>query len=257
MRFPHLPLLSACLLTSACAPPEAPKRLEELAAFIFAHADDEDEEVLAVAAVNLDTWLANGNQQETEEGFQIDQLHQQHIDGLPGRDYQLNQEDLVGAAVLNEHHHDTRRVMQSLTTDDWESIMGDQYEYYRKTFSEGKTCIVARECLWAEASSESELVQLGVSIVSDNTIQYRWVDTEIGWVGFHRSWLDKAPEVSSDLVDPKAQYLISVMLPDGGHTLRLQATWIDTKIAGFSIPKSVVAKTMRDQGDMLEEWMNK
>ncbi len=132
--------------------------------------------------------------------------------------------------------------------------MEGQYEYYDKEWLEGGSCIADASCETSSAESWSELVVLGVSIVSHNQIEYRWVDTAMGPAFVHRSWLLEKPEVGSDLVDPNVHYYLAVTLPDS-KSRRLQATWIDTKIVGLSVPKNQVAATLRDQAEALDEWV--
>ncbi len=247
-------LTAALLLLSACAPPVAPKELQQLACYTFDHAADDDDEMLTLGLENLNVWMGQEHEEDIEEGYQISLLVQSVVADLEGDNHSLS-DDLVGAAVAHESAFTVEDFAKVMIAEDWANVIGDQYEYYDKTYSEGKDCIVSKDCLWAEATSESELVQLGVSVVSKNRIQYRWVELESGWAFIHRSWLTEPPEVSSDLIDPNSQYFISVTLPRD-PVVRVQATWIDTKILGVSVPKSIVVSTMRDQGDQLEAWMS-
>ncbi len=228
-----LPLMTTLV---ACAPPEAPRDLQLLAAYIFTHADGEEHE------------------EDIEEGYQINLLGEEAVSDLEGTDFDLT-EDLVGAAVAHESDHPVGDFAQVMIAEDWETVIVDQYEYYDKVYTEGEDCVLGRDCLVAKANSESELVQLGISITSKNRIQYRWVETEEGWAFVHRSWLTEPPIVSSDLVEPKSQFFLSVVLPRD-PVVRVQATWIDTKILGVNVPKNQVVKTMRDQGDSVEAFMD-
>ena len=253
MRRLFLPVLLG--LSTSCAPPQAPRELEQLACFIFDHADDEDPELLIDALQNLDQWLSEGHQEDAEEGYQINLLIPSAVSDLEGDNHNLS-DDLIGAAVATEYgNHEVERVVEATALEDWEAIMGDLYEYYRKEWLDGGACLGDRGCLTSEARAESELVTIGVSVASENRIEYRWLEMDTGWAFVHRSWLTEPPVVSSDLVDPNSQYYLAITIP-GSQSLRLQATWIDTKIVGLSIPKSIVADTMRDQGDTLQEWMD-
>ncbi|MEL6347155.1 MAG: hypothetical protein AAFV53_28835 [Myxococcota bacterium] len=249
-------LLTLSLSTVACAPPVAPAELQELACFLFEHADDEDDEYLQVGLQNLSAWLDGNHEEDIEEGYQIQLLTDQAVQDLNGTDFTLT-DDLVGAAVAHRGHR-VRDWARATTVEDWEEIIGeDQYEYYTRDFIEGEDCILERDCLQAEARSESELVQLGVSIISKNYIQYRWVEFGDGEWGFiHRSWLTEPPTVSSELVEPNAQYFLAASLPKSGGAVRVQATWIDTKIVGINVPKNQVVKTMRDQGDAIDVFLD-
>lgn len=252
MRIPHLFALLS--LTVGCAPPEAPQDLQQLAYFIFDHIDDEEDETLKVAVENLYVWFDTDQEEDIEEGYQIELLPQSAVDDLEGDIHQLRDE-LIGAAVAHESVGSVLDLAYTTAAADWEQVIGeDQYEYYNRTYIENDECIGDRSCMTASARSESELVQLGISIVSKNRIDYRWIETDYGWAFLHRSWLTESPEVSSELVDPKSQYYVAITLPRSTPT-RLQATWIDTEIVGVQVPKSQVVKTMREQGDKVEEWM--
>jgi len=252
----HLPLIAAAFFSAACAPPQAPKELEQLACFIFEHAADEDEELLAEALNNLDAWFRAGHEEDAEEGYQINLLAQSAVSDLSGDDIHHLSDDLVGAAIATDYqNHAVNRVVRASALEDWEVIMDDLYEYYNKRWTNGGDCLEGQSCLTSEATSNSELKVIGVSITSRNDIQYRWVEMDTGWAFVHRSWLIERPTVSSDAVDPNSQYYLAVTLP-GTKSLRLQATWIDTKIIGVSVPKYMVVDTMEDQGDILGEWMD-
>lgn len=240
----------------ACAPPEAPLELQQLACFLFEHADDEDPAYLQAGVDNLSAWLDQDHEEDIEEGYQINLLVQSAVSGLEGDNHQLT-DDLVGAAVAHKGHT-VDDLARATTVEDWEEIIGEeQYEYYIREFMHGEDCISGRDCMQAEARAESELVQLGVSIISKNYIQYRWVEMSDGsWAFVHRAWLTEPPIVSSNLVDPNNQYFLAVTLPKPNGAVRVQATWIDTRILGVNVPKNQVVKTMRDQGDSVDEFLS-
>ena len=247
-------ILTAALLVG-CAPPEAPDDLQELAYFIFDHADDEDEEVLRVALENLSLWFDADHEEDIEEGYQINLLPQEAVSDLEG-DIHTLREELIGAAVAHRSSSPVMDIAHTTSVASWVDVIGpEQYEYYDRTYIDNDECIGDRSCLSASARSESELVQLGISITSKNKIEYRWVETDIGWVFLHRSWLTESPIVSSELVKPNSQYFLAVTLPRD-EVVRVQATWIDTEILGVQVPKNQVVKTMREQGDKVQEWMD-
>lgn len=253
MKKTRSPLFLPAILLVGCAPPEAPAELQQLANFVFAHADDEDDETLKVALENLSLWFDQDHEEDIEEGYQINLLEAESVSDLEGENHQLR-EELIGAAVAHRSAASVDDLVYTTAVTDWESVIGEeQYEYYERDYINGEDCIGDRGCLRAAARSSSELVQLGISIESTNKIEYRWVETDQGWAFIHRSWLTEPPTVSSDAVDPKSQYFLAVTLPKD-PVVRVQATWIDTEILGFQVPKNQVVKTMRDQGDLVEEW---
>jgi hypothetical protein len=247
-------MIPVAVLCVGCAPPVAPAELQELACFVFDHVDDEEDETLQVALDNLYAWFDQDHEEDIEEGYQIDLLLQSVVNDLEGDNHQLRAE-LIGAAVAHQTSMDVEDLAYTTTVADWVDVIGeDQYEYYEREFIENGPCIADRECMQAAARSDSELIQLGISIASKNRIEYRWVETSHGWAFIHRSWLTEPPVVSSELVKPNSQYFLAVTLPRD-PPVRLQATWIDTEIAGIQIPKNQVVKTMRSQGDIVEVWM--
>lgn len=247
-------MIPIAVLGGGCAPPVAPAELQQLACFIFDHTDDEEDETLQVALDNLYVWFDQDHEEDIEEGYQIDLLLQSVVSDLEGDNHELRAE-LIGAAVAHPTSKGVDELAYTTSVADWEEVIGeDQYEYYDREFTENGECIADRGCMQAAARSESELVQLGISVTSKNRIEYRWVETSYGWAFVQRSWLTEPPVVSSDLVNPNSQYFLAVTLPRE-PAVRLQATWIDTEIAGIQIPKNQVVKTMRAQGDTVEVWM--
>ena len=83
MRLPQLVCLTVgSTLAAGCkAPPDAPDQLESLAAFLFAHAGDEDPAALEAGVGNVDQWLER-NIDEAREGYTIDTLSGDAITGV-------------------------------------------------------------------------------------------------------------------------------------------------------------------------------
>ncbi len=253
-------LLALPLLVGCKAPPEAPARLEELCTYLFQHAYDEDPEALLVGLDNLDGWLAKGdNLASTIEGYQINNLSEEAVDGLDGEDRTVG-ETLVGAALLSEHPHAQRAVVRATVADDWGKVAEENYDIYDRTFNRDPGCFPGRECLRLRGSSYAESKFAGIiNVTTRNKIQVRWVETERGWVMLHRSWLTEPAEVSIDSVKVNAQYFLAVVMDDGRATRRLQANWIDTDYGALPVSedfaKQQVVESMREQGEMINEWL--
>lgn len=250
-----LPILAACK-----APPQAPARLEELCTYLFQHAYDEDTEALLVGLDNVETWLSKGNNlASTIEGYQIDNLSEEAVDGLDDQDRTVGS-TLVGAALLTEHPFSQRAVVRATVADDWGQVAEKNYDIYDRTFNKDPDCFPGRDCLKLRGSSYAESKFAGIiNVTTRNKIQVRWVETETGWVMLHRSWLTEPAEVSIDSIDVKAQYFLAVVMNDGKATRRLQANWIDTDYGALPVSedfaKQQVVESMREQGEMINEWL--
>ncbi|MFT4977343.1 MAG: hypothetical protein ACI8S6_003248 [Myxococcota bacterium] len=253
MRTPII--FSSLIFLAGCAPPVAPAELQQLACFVFDHIDDEEDETLKLALENLSIWFDQPQEEDIEEGYQISLLTQAAVSDLEGENHSLRDE-LIGAAVAHESGGSVLDIAYTTAVADWATIIGeDQYEFYDRTYIEGGECIGDRECMATAARSHSELSLLGISIESNNRIDYRWIETDMGWAFVHRSWLTEPPNISSTAVDTKSQYYVAITLPRD-PVVRVQATWIDTELLGIQVPKNQVVKTMREQGDKVEEWMS-
>ena len=124
---PTLVALSVTALMGCKAPPEAPKELEELAAFLFDHAADEDPEALEVGVANLDAWLST-RVDEAREGYTVSRLSADAIEGV-GVDSSLS-DGLVGAAVATTLPKGTRKVTRALVSADPTQVYPDTYTTY-------------------------------------------------------------------------------------------------------------------------------
>jgi hypothetical protein len=246
------------LLLAACkAPPEAPTELEDLTAFLFAHIDDDDDEALVAGLENLAPWL-DDNLEATLEGYQIDALDQDAVNALDERDRFVD--GLVGASVATSHAFDIEPVVAAIAVEDWALILGDNYDVYERDFLTDPLCFPPIDCQRLDASSYSESSWAGlVKVISRNDIQFRWVETQLGWMMVHRSWLVEPADISWNEIKVDAQYFLSVVLPDGNNAVRLQATWIDASYGilpvGENYAKQEIIRGMQKQGERVEEWL--
>ena len=256
-------LMAAFLLTlvGACAPPaEAPDQLEDLCTYVFTHFDDDDPEALEAGLVNLDAWLADGdNLAQTVEGYQITNLDSAAIQGIDTSTDKVS--GLVGAAVAKEHPWKLRDMAVATVTADWAEVVPKNYDVYERTFSKDESCFPGKDCKRISATSYAEAKFAGlVQVVTRNRIQFRWVESEeLGWVLLHRSWLTEPAEVSIDSINVYAQYFLAVTLPDSNNTTRMMATWMDADYGALPVTedgmKREIVKSMSKQGDAIDEWL--
>ena len=84
-----------------------PQTSSKTCARVFTHFDDDDPEALEAGLVNLDAWLADGdNLAQTVEGYQITNLDSAAIQGIDTSTDKVS--GLVGAAVAKEHRGTAR-----------------------------------------------------------------------------------------------------------------------------------------------------
>lgn len=215
-------VVALTVLTTGCkGPPEAPKELERLAAYMFEKTRDGTDEELAAGVENLVAWLDKGYA-KAHEGYQIDRLSQASVNALDDRDFNMN--GLVGVSVASRINHRIKPVIEVLADGDATEVYGDTYVEYNRNWATDADCHTDRECLWGEASVSS-LADYGlVKVESSYRAEYRWVETEAGWAHLHRTWLVEPIDVLG--VRTQSQFYIGVSMEDGNRTERFQASWV-------------------------------
>jgi hypothetical protein len=261
--------LAAIILVSSIGckpPPPAPTDLEELCSYIFTHARDgldesdnsaEDTEQLAEGLENLKDWL-DQDLAATLEGYSVDSLSTDMVEEFDesGR----GADHLLGAAVATESEFCMERHVEALVTDDQSAIFADNYNVFERTYTSDPECFPTRECTEVQGQSYGESSWAGlIDIKSLSNVQFRWVETQYGWMMVQRSWLDTPAEVSWEGVDVFGQYFVAVVIPAGEQTIRMQATWIDAEYGVLPVSedfaKQQIVKSMQDTGAHLETWM--
>ncbi len=208
-------------LAGCKGPPDAPKELEALAAYMFENTRDGTDEELAAGIENLVAWLDDGYA-EAHEGYRINRLSQASVDALDHRTFDLT--GLVGASVASRINHKIKPVVAVLADGDAVKVYGDTYLEYDRRWATDADCHTARQCLWGEASVES-LADYGlVQVASSYRAEYRWVETAEGWAHLHRTWLLEPIDALG--VRTESQFYIGVSMEDGGRTERFQASWV-------------------------------
>jgi hypothetical protein len=251
-------LLPPLLLLAGCkAPPDAPEELNELVGYLFSHVPDEDPAPLAVGADNLDAWL-DDRLDETLEGYAVDNLTEDSITALDVGDRDLT--GLAGAAVGHESAFSNDALVDALIEDDPLEVFPDNYISFDRTFDGDEDCFVAQECDWLEAEVRSSLAYpLGLQVETHSTVQYRWVDTDLGSVYVERTWLLEPATVSLDFLEVDQQYFLRMMLPGDDGSLSIQATWVVARLTGDSVPEDValnlVIGSMAKTADTLDDWV--
>ena len=245
------------LAVGCAAPPDAPDKLEELAAFLFDHTADDDPAELEAGVANLDTWL-EANMEEAREGYTVSRLSSKAIEGV-GVD-PTHSDGLVGAAVATRLPRGTKAVAKALVKADPTEVYPDTYTVYERDWIEGDDCFVSRDCdLAALRAHTVSAYPMNLEVTSDFKAEYRWVETDGGMALVQRTWLRKPAEVSKDWVAVPAQFFLSVNLPHKGDTLRLQTTWIAAELGDTPVPEAtalnMVIDSMITGDEELAEWV--
>lgn len=248
----------ASLGLAACkAPPEAPDKLESLAAYLFEHAGDEEPDALKVGVENLDRWL-DANVEEARDGYTIHTLSIDAIDGV-GVD-PAHADGLVGAAVATTLPKGPKRVTRALTKGDPTKVFADTYTVYERDWIDDPDCFLDQDC--ASAGLRAHTVSaypMSLEVTSDIKAEYRWVELDDGVAMVQRTWLRRPADVSKDWVAVPAQFFLSVNLPHNGRTRRLQTTWIAAELGDSPVPEAtalnMVIDSMVGSDEHLAEWM--
>lgn len=248
----------ASLSLAACkAPPEAPDKLESLAAYLFEHAGDEEPDALKVGVENLEIWL-DGNVEEARDGYTIHTLSVDAIDGV-GVD-PAHADGLVGAAVATTLPKGPRGVTRALTKGDPTKVFGDTYTVYERDWIDDPDCFLDQDCESVGLRAHTvSAYPMSLEVTSDIKAEYRWVELEDGMAMVQRTWLRRPADVSKDWVAVPAQFFLSVNLPHNGRTRRLQTTWIAAELGDSPVPEAtalnMVIDSMVGSDEKLAEWM--
>jgi len=201
--------------------PSAPEEYEELMSFLFAETTSDDTERLAQGVENLAKWLEEPeNLSKALGGFLLNNsLTEEAVDQLDDVDRKGSGLDGMSFAVKSPHH-----VEDLVKTLSWEgfSTALPHLELYERTFTpEGvdPTCLARRECLFLEATTRvrADWGGLGIMETREN-VQFRLVETGVGWVLLHRTWLIEKTALDNSLLDVsiRESFKITVNLLSGG-----------------------------------------
>ena len=238
--------LCAALGVGCKAPPEAPRTLDELCGYMFAHMTDEEPDALEAGVVNLDVWM-RANLGATLEGYAIQNISAEAAAGL-GKTGSL--EGLVGAAVGAESVNPVSEVTRALIYPDQTELYPETYLVFERTVTEGSyACFEAQTCDWlATTNTLTSSYPLGLTVDSEYIAEYRWVEVEGQMVSVYRTWMTQPAVVSLDFLHIPEQFYLGVNMPHqtSGHTLRLLATWIVAEIGETEVPENLALNMVID-----------
>jgi len=246
-------------LMACSAPPDAPDDYEGLLAYAFTYTADDTGQI-EDGLVKLHDYIQDETKRgPAEDGFSISLLTEEAVDTLDGTDHSA--EDLLGVTVTTPSPHSTEVLAKTLVWDGFAEIIEDNVDFYNRTFVQPDTkCFWDKSCDWLEAEGHTKSDWGGfIAMETKYTIQFRWVETERGWILLHRQWLkERADGDCCDVVMYEAYYIGVNMMIDG-KSYRVHARWfnIDTGPGGFLAgdPNDNAITAMRDDSDLIDEWI--
>ena len=259
----HIKALGLAILiasASGCsAPPDAPDDYEGLLAYAFTYMDDETGQI-EDGLVKLHDYIQDDMKRTSAtDGFSIDLLTEEAVDNLDGTDHSAA--DLLGVTVVTPSPHTPEVLGKTLVWDGFAEIIEDNVDFYNRTFVQPDTkCFWDKSCDWLEAEGHTKSQWGGfIAMETRYTIQFRWVETEKGWVLLHRQWLkERADGECCDVIMYEAYY-IGVNLIVNGKSQRIHARWfnIDSGPGGFLAgdPNQNAIDAMRDDAVMIDQWI--
>ena len=238
-----LPLFA--LLATGCAPPPAPRELDELCGYLFAHFDDEKPREMVAGLENLDAWLL-AHLEETLEGYSVTNLSDATVDALDDRAHAA--EEMLGAAVGSESAYDPYAIAVAEAAADQTELFPDAHEDYERTYLTDLQCFLDLDCEFLETRNhlEDDYPVLG-QVISESYGQYRWVEIEKGLAMVQRTWLLEPSEVEWDSFELNDQYYLNVLLPRGQGTLALQSMWVDARLSDESVSEGLALSLLISQ----------
>ena len=186
--------------------------------YLFEHVDRVDPEALTIGLENLYIWFQDDAQlQRAREGFLINNLPENAVARLD--DEERSASGLEGITVATKSHF-VRRRSQACSLGKILAVLSIIFRCTSACF--GATHMFRRAALQhccGRQHTRSAWAGI-VEMESKYTIQFRWVETQYGWMMLQRFWL-KAP-VDGDKFDVKmkANYYVGVIMDDGGRSVR-------------------------------------
>jgi len=224
------------LVFCACEKPlEAPVEFDDLCAFVFEHAGDEDTEALKLGIKNLQEWLAR-NRASVEEGYVVENLDPAWVESHEGKAYDLT--DLLGVAFAMRYDHDLGRISKKILHDNEEpSFAEDGRLRDKRTYHSDHHCFIEGTCDFV--SYETEAIQnypLGIEATVKFHSELRRVQTEVGTAVIARNWLTSPSEFNWDWIQLDLSYYMGLAVEiEPGLVERTEATWMLAAFAGAPV----------------------
>jgi hypothetical protein len=260
MRLPPFPLLPLplLLLTTACKPPpEAPRELDELAAYIYAHHADEDPAAEQDALSKLTAWLEE-NWADAEDGYEIGALDEATVDSLD--DVDRATEGMLGLAVPTASEHSVDEAAYAMLAVLESEVYPKMFVEYEREQIGDIDCFLAHDCDRVEAR-ENMKSDFGLVVsVSQAYNRYLWVDLEGGPAFVQQNWIEFPPDVTGTLasyVEVDEQFYLNLFMPRADGFWRLQATWMIFTQDGVpqDVAMNMAVANMQGNSETLDDYL--
>lgn len=229
----------AGLALVACSPPEAPDNLDALGSFIFDHADDEDDEVLAKGVENLQIWL-DEHRESVGDGVVIDNLDPAVVERIEGEAHDVSQ--MLGVAFVKTYAHGLKRMYDVILPEEPEDRVDEEGRVsFKRTYLTDRECFVEDRC----ERHQYEVVAinnypLGLEANVHYTADLRWLDTPAGRTVVLRNWFVGPSTFNWGWLEVPLSYYLSVAVETSpGCVERTEVTWILANFLGAPVPIDV------------------
>jgi hypothetical protein len=244
------------LLLAACrAPPEAPKTLDLLTAYIYSHQNDTETSELEAGLTELYGWLESAG--TLEEHYEVGSLDDATVDALDGTD--RSAVGMQGLAVVTQSIHAVEDAAYAMIAADLMEVYPDMFAEYSRTFYGDPQCFLDEECERIEALENTEShFAFGIVSISKVYNQYVWVEMESGAALVQRNWMIEPPDVNNAMLDLEEQFYMNLFIPKGDGFWRLQSTWmIPTKDAVDSdFAMGIIGNDLQANSDALDAFLS-
>ena len=175
--------------------------------------------------------------------------------------------EIHGGAVTSSSEFSVIKNARVLGVDNNKEANGEAYIKYERTYYEDAECFARQECTFLTAESRAE-ADFGGLIEAKylNEIEFRWVQTSLGWMMIHRSRLKKRPDLSISVVDIHRSYYLGIVLPglpnlENSKSVLFQGSWsvIDYKVLPVSEDYAYekLVEGLIDLATAIEAFLNK
>lgn len=239
------------LLLMACAAPEAPAELDELAVYLYeAHGD---EEAMAAGVASLQLWLEANP--ELEPDYAISPLSAEGVQALDSADRSVD--GLVGLAVVTRSVHDVDSAALAMVGTDLTEVYPDLFVDHQVTWEGDPACFLDHACPRLEGLEDyTTSLPLSIEVQAKPYNEYLWTGGELTAMT-QRNWLTEPPEVNNELLAVQEQLYLNLFVDDSaGGFWRLQATWAIFTGADDDIALAATGGSMRDNSEVLDQWLD-
>lgn len=224
----------------ACEPPpEAPENFDALGSFIFAHAEDEDTDILAKGIENLQAWL-DAHRTEIGDGMVIDNLAPDVVEDFESKAIDVT--EMIGVGYVHMYGHSLEPMYDAILGEDTEPQMhADGRVRSKRTYLSERDCFLEGGCETVAYTMESiNDYPLGLEATVHYEADVRWVETKVGRAVVLRNWLIAPSTFNWAWLDVQLSYYLSIAVEtEPGCVERTEITWILANFMGAPVPLDV------------------